>query len=611
MLFSTFATHLQRIEATTKRLEMTQLLATLFRELEESEVSAACYLLQGRLVPLYESLEFQLSIKMMVRALARVDSQGGEQQSLLGDDPVPRDAQKEREITELYKKVGDLGSVAEQLGANIGSLMGHSLTILQVFQQLQAIATLQGKGSQEMKLAHTIELLRQLDAGSRKYVIRIIVSNMRLGFSDMTMIDALSWALSGDKSQSTQIEDAYQRRADIGHIASVVLGEGVAALEKVQVQVGTPVIPALCQRLNSAQEIIEKMGNVFAEPKYDGTRVQIHVRKTPSASPATLSKSPQLDGATVPQPLSTPLIRTFTRNMEESSHMFPELLSAVKDVDCDSCILDAEAIGYDPLTGKLLPFQQTIQRKRKHGVAETAEKIPLRFFVFDILEKNGHSKITLPLRERKQLLSQLFIDTKVFIQAPYIETDDPLVLHQFHEEQLGLGLEGAVIKKVDGEYQSGRKSFNWVKIKEAEGNRGKLSDTVDGIVMGYFYPTGARVAYGVGSLLVGVPDPQGNIVTISKVGSGLSEENSKQFLEIMTPLIVKEKPTPYQIKKELTPDVYIHPQLVIEIAADEVTTSKLHTAGKALRFPRFVRFREDKSWQQATSLEEIQSLEAL
>ncbi len=576
MKFSEFAVFLQKIEATPKRLEMTKTLAVVFQELDQEEIQSACYLLQGKVVPVYIAQEFQMSTKMMLRVLDQIQSSKTNELELDGDAKLS-------DLSERYKKVGDIGVFAEEILSTLPAVT-TSLSVLEIFTQLVQITKEGGAGSQARKIELTVQLFQSIDALSARYISRMIVGNMRLGFSDMTMIDALSWSLVGDKSLSSQIELAYQKQADIGVIAKELRSKGIGGLDHISVRVGTPVIPALCQRLNTAQEIIEKMSTVYAEPKYDGTRVQIHFKR-------------QSNGSSI--------IRTYTRNLEESSHMFPELQELEKILTCDSCILDSEAIGYDPKTDSLLPFQQTIQRKRKHGVEETAKSIPLRFFIFDVLAVNDESCLDLPLLERKLKLKQLFTSDQTFVHSPYIETSDPVTLHNYHEQQLLEGLEGVVIKKVDAVYQSGRKGYSWVKIKEAEGVRGKLSDTVDAVVMGYFYGSGKRTQFGMGAALVGVLNEQGEIVTISKVGSGFTEATTQEFVQRVKDLVREEKPSVYQVNKLLLPDVWVDPGLVIEIAADELTQSPSHTSGVALRFPRIIRFRDDKKWDQATTLEEL------
>lgn len=333
--------------------------------------------------------------------------------------------------------------------------------------------------------------------------------------------------------------------------------------------------------------------HVIAEPKYDGLRAQIHIHKTKSISAAEEVH-----------------VKTFTRNLEDNSAMFPELLTVLETLNCESCILDAEAIGYNPETGQLLPFQMTITRKRKHDIEQTATDVPLKFFVFDVLSLDGKSLIQEKLRSRKELLNNLFDDNEVFLKAPYIETSDPEELRAFHEAQLAEGLEGAVIKQVDSVYQSGRKGWSWVKIKEEEGTRGKLKDTLDCVVMGYYAGRGKRTAFGIGAFLVGVLAEDESLKTIAKIGTGLSDEQFAELKQRCQPLVTPDMPEIYEVEKSLIPDVWVNPGVVVEIAADEITKSPVHSAKVALRFPRLVKFRDDKNWQQATTTSELQSIQS-
>jgi len=357
--------------------------------------------------------------------------------------------------------------------------------------------------------------------------------------------------------------------------------------EKYEVAVGIPVISALCQRLNTAHEIIEKMTEVIAEPKYDGLRVQIHY-----------SKKGFEDGSHV---------RAFTRNLDEITLQFPELLKIGSQLKTNECILDSEAIGYDPKTDKLLPFQETVTRKRKHGIGEASKKVPIRFYIFDVLSSGGKSLITKPLRERKDVLKGILEQNRTFKITNYITTNDPKTLHKFHELKLHEGLEGAVIKQIDSHYQSGRKGWAWVKIKESEGSSGKLKDTLDLVVMGYYFGRGKRSKFGVGAFLVGVIDQNQEVKTITKIGTGLTDDQFKELKKRVDKLEVKTKPAQYEVGKLLIPDVWMKPELVVEIAADEITKSPSHTAGVALRFPRLVKFRDDKNWTDATSIKELKN----
>jgi DNA ligase-1 len=292
--------------------------------------------------------------------------------------------------------------------------------------------------------------------------------------------------------------------------------------------------------------------------------------------------------------------------LDETSHQFPELERALEKLNCETCILDGEVVGVDKHTGSIVAFQQTSTRRRKHGVADKAEELPVRFYLFDALEKNGRSLIDVPLHQRKEILQKIVgDDTNTFTTAPFIVTSDPKKLHDYHVEQLALGLEGAVIKQYDSVYKSGRKGWRWVKIKEDEGTSGKLSDTLDCIVLGYYRGRGKRAVFGLGAFLVGLLGKDEQILTIAKIGTGLTDEQFRELKQRLDKHEVKTKPTRYAVHKNLIPDVWVDPSLVVEIAADEITRSPVHSAGKALRFPRLIKFRDDKNWQDATTIKEL------
>ena len=462
----------------------------------------------------------------------------------------------------------------------------------EVYQILKKIALASGPGSQEEKLNLLVSLWQNLDQESIKGVTRIVLGKLRLGFSLMTIIDSLSWVGTGSKSESSALEEIYQQKADIGLLTQSYLSllnltsqERLAQLKAdYQVQIGIPLVPALCQRLNSSNEIIEKMSAVIAEPKYDGMRVQIHIQKGPLGVK----------------------VKAFTRSLDDVSAMFPELLTLSEHLDLKSAIFDSEAIGFDKNDGRLLPFQATMTRRRKHEIKAKSQELPMKFFIFDILYLDGQSLINLPLLARKELLSKkVSADTPTAIIAPYIQTTDPQVLHHYHQQQLNQGLEGMVAKQINSFYQSGRKGFNWVKIKEEEGRRGKLNDTLDLVVMGYYFGKGKRHQFGLGAFLVGLPGPEGKILSLTKIGTGLSDEQFRQLYQKSQPLISQTKPASYQVNKIIFPDVWLEPNIIAEIAADEITKSSFHTSGYGLRFPRLIRWREDKNLAQATDLKQL------
>lgn len=579
---------LEPLEKTSKKLEQTKILADFFRSVSPDEVAPFLYLTLGQTGPVYANKQYNFGLEFMLYALTLVEGQGSQRTDLFGQSVGLRDEDAKAQMKKRFKRLGDIGFLAEEVVRGARSKRSD-ISVEELFGRLVAITDIGGVGSQDEKIRTVAALLSELDPLSARFVARMIMGHVRLGFSDKTILDALSWYMKGDKSIRKDLDDVYQRHPDIGEIAAQVLRGGLEGAQKLDAELNIPILAALCDRLRSADEVIEKMGEVIVEPKYDGVRFQIH-----------------WDGR-------KKTLHTFTRNLEENTAIFPELPKLLQELPVESVIFDGEAVGYNPETGELTAFQETIKRKRKHGIEAMASAIPLRFFVFDILFLDGKSLLRTPLSQRRELLENLFVSARGNLApAPYLRTNNPAQLREFHTKQLGKGLEGVVVKRVDGPYLPGRQAFNWVKMKEAEGTTAKLSDTIDAVVLGTYAGRGKRTAFGVGAFLIGVLDPQRDaLVTIAKIGTGLTDE---QFRELKTRANELKKHTgkesPYQIEipEHLVPDEVLPPQLVVEVAADEITKSPVHTAGVALRFPRLVRFRDDKGVGDITTTDELKKI---
>ena len=566
MLFKDFAGYLEKLEKISSRLEITKVLAEMIEKMSVDETDKGIYLTLGQLGPDFDNKEFNMAIKMVLRSV------------------VEGTGVSAKEIERKYKDKGDVGLVVEELDFKRNTAVKYSVN--EIFEKLKIMADEGGGGSQERKVARLSELLLTASNLERKYIARMVIGKLRLGFSEKTIFDALSQMNSGGKTLRKELDKVFQIYPDPGYITKVVKERGMSGLKNVKVKTGVPVVPALCQRLDNYQEIVEKMGVVAVERKYDGTRVQIHFNNKKNE------------------------IRTYTRNLEESSPMFPELQHMKEWIKADEVILDCEAVGYDRKTNKVLPFQITITRKRKHDVAETAKSIPLRFFVFDILSLNGVSLIDKPYFERRKSLAEIIKNNATIVTDEYYKTDDPTEVQKMHDKFLKEGFEGAVIKMWNGEYLPGRQGWNWVKIKEAEGTSGKLSDTLDLIILGYYLGRGKRAGFGIGAFLVGLRKGE-SWVSIAKVGTGLTDEEFRELKKNLDRLEMKEKPSNYQVTGALVPDVWVEPSVVVEVAADEITKSPNHAGGVALRFPRLIRFREDKGPKQATTWKEVEEIAKL
>jgi DNA ligase 1 len=571
LTFAALAAQLQRIERTSSRRQLIDLMSDLFGQADAEEVAILAYLLQGRVAPLYEPVEFGLGEKSVLASLA----------SAYGVDRA--------EVQALYGRLGDLGRVAEKLAGQHPppEAVEKPPSVAEVFEDLRRIAGLSGSQSVARKMEALVGLLRRLDPAGAKHLVRIPLGTSRLGVGDATILAALARARLGSDKLRPPLEEAYNRTSDLGLIGKTLWHGGLEAVQALPVQVGRPIRPELAERLPSAQAILDRFGGrAHAQRKFDGIRVQIHLDRDQPAERQ---------------------VRLFSRNLEDLTHAFPEVVQGTLDqVRARSAILDSEALAYNPLTEEFLPFQETTRRRRKHEIAATQADLPLKAMVFDIMYRDGEPLLDRPLLERLEALRGMVRGEKVLQAMPGEVVTDADRLQLVFEDSLSHGLEGLVAKRVDSTYQAGARNFNWVKLKKHSG--GALQDTVDTVLLGYFLGRGKRSELGVGALLVGVYDTETDtFVTVSKVGTGLSDAQWAQLRARADGLRVDSQPA--RVRATLVPSVWLEPALVVEVLADEITRSPAHTAGYALRFPRFVRLREsDKRPEDATTLKEIEEL---
>ena len=569
MNFKTVSQAFEKIDSLSGRLQITEILADLLKQASSEESRQLCYLSLGCLNPPHIGTQFAIAQKSMIKIVARV----------VGIT--------DQEVEEQVRELGDVGSVLEKYSWQASK----ELSIKDVYESLLEIEKIHGTGSQEEKALKVYELVHELDPLSAKFVIRIILGKLRLGFSDMTLVDALSWMEVGDKSIRKALEHAYNICADIGLIAHKLKTDGIDSIEDMGIHVGVPIRPAAADRLPSAQAIVDKLGPCVVQPKLDGFRLQVHVDLTQEE----------------------PLIRFFSRNLIDMSSMFPEFVAACKKLPIETIILDAEAIVYDPNTGMFLSFQETVKRKRKHGIDAAASELPLQLNIFDIMYLNGKSLLDDIQVERRNALKNA-LDSSV--DQTIIIIDEKKVftgkeLEDYFIREIAAGLEGVVVKRPDSLYKAGKRSSNWIKLKYQATE--KLNDTLDVVILGYYPGRGRRAKFGIGAFLVGIHNEQTDkFETVAKIGTGLSDAAWVDLKERCDKLAVKEQPKNVSCPKELAPLIWVSPELVCEVLADEITLSPLHAAGKtdddlgfAFRFPRFVNYRPDKAAYQTTSLDEL------
>lgn len=573
MKFSTVAQAFLALDKESSRTAMTETLAALLQQATPKEAQHISYLTLGTLYAPYEGSQFNLAEKSMLKVVAQIQ----------GVDLA--------EFTSFVKSQGDIGKA---LLAMPWTYQDQGLSLEEVYEQLEKLGSISGTGSQEEKGIALIHLLTQVDAVSASFIIRIVIGTMRLGFSDMTLLDALSWMTTGDKSLKKSLEHAYNLCADIGLIAYTLKKDGIEVVAAMEPKLGIPIRLAAAERAESPQGIIERLGTCAAQPKLDGFRLQIHIKK---------------EGAHTK-------MWFFSRNLLDMSPMFPDLTRALESVQADSLIIEGEAIVYDEESGRFLPFQETVKRKRKHGIEEVAESLPLRLYLFDMLYLNGQTLIERTHEQRRALLIDLFGsmggDTVQVIEEKICHTSQEL--SAYFNEQITHGLEGLVVKRLDAPYQAGKRNFNWIKLKRH--HQGELSDTLDAVILGYYSGRGKRGAFGIGAFLVGVYNEDADCYeTIAKVGTGLTDAEWIDLKERCDRYRVPTQPAQVRCAQSLAPDVWVSPTLVAVILADEITQSPLHTAGAAesnlglaLRFPRFMGFALDKKPEQATTVKECRRL---
>lgn len=571
MNFIEIARAFASIEQVSGRLEITRLLAELLGAATFKEAGIICYFSLGTLNSPYIGTQFNLARKSLEVVVAQLLDVS------------------EKEVSHQLKTLGDLGSVVAQ-----GTWKGKTVSVEKVYDKLKEIEAFSGAGSLEKKQSELVVFLKTVDPLCAKYIVRIIEGTLRLGFSDMTILDALSWMQAGDKSLRKDIEDAYNRCADIGLIAQVLKQDGIEAIKKMHVKVGIPIRPAAAERLPTAADIVEKLGPCIAQPKLDGFRIQIHLDKTGKE----------------------PVVRFFSRHLTDMSAMFPDLTQAVAKLDVKSMICEGEAIVFDPATGTFLPFQATVKRKRKHGIEQAVSEYPLKVYLFDLLYFDGKEFLDNTHTQRRAQLVEITDtyqgDVVKLIEEKKITTAKEL--EEYFVENIAAGLEGLVVKKSQSIYQPGKRNFNWIKLKRQE--EGHLEDTLDCVILGYYFGRGKRADFGIGAFLVGVYNKDRDLFqTIAKVGTGLKDDEWKELKKKCDALKSSSKPNNVVCAKELFPDVWVYPEIVTLIRADEITLSPVHTTGKtekalgyALRFPRFMGYRTDKSANEATMVSEIRRL---
>lgn len=580
MQFGDLAEVFDRLEKTSSRLEMTDILAEFFRNVKPEEIRKTIYLSVGRLHPDFVPLELGMADKLVLKAIASVSGRRSE------------------EVEDLWTKTGDPGEVAEMLIAKKKqmTLFSEPLSFQNVIEGLTAIENASGKDSQDKKMKLLARMLHDSSPLEARYLCRIVTGRMRVGAGTMTAMDALASAFAS-KEDRPDIERAFNITCDMGLVAETLASGGLDAVKGIEVSVGNPVKVMLAERLRSLPEIMERLGGKCAfEYKYDGIRVQAHIKKGPGG-----------------------FIKLFSRRLEDLTSNFPDIGEALlRQLKGREAIVEGECVAYDPDTGTLQPFQNVTHRRKKHGMEKAVEDIPVRIFLFDMLYYDGEDYTLKPYSFRRMRLESSFKDDDSerydrigYTSRAIIDSDEKA--QEFFDGAIAARCEGIMAKSLseDSVYRAGSRGFLWIKYKKDYTQA--LVDSFDLTVVGAFYGMGKRAGK-YGALLMAAYDPDtGRFGTACKLGTGFDDA----FLDAMPGLLEKYKceTKPASLDAEMVPDVWFIPGVVLEVTAADISLSPIHTiaygtvkedAGLGLRFPRFTgRVRDDKTPEQCTTASEI------
>ena len=575
MKYSLVAEYFDKLEATSGRLQMTEILSSLFRDTPKSDLPILAYLMQGKLRPDYEGVELGIAEKLALRALATASAKTAQQ------------------VKDAYIKAGDIGSAAQALlegGAGRerqGSLVSEPLTLGRVYDSLLSIAKTSGGGSIESKLRELVSLLNDATPVEAKYILRTAMGVLRLGVADYTILDGAAVGILGDKSHRKLLERAYNVTSDLGFVIGVAAEEGLAGVEKIHLEVGKPIRPMLAERLKTAQAIIDQIGKpVAVEYKLDGERLQMHK-----------------DGDRV---------ELFSRRLERITSNYPDAVRYVRSyVKSRRAILEGEVVAINANTGEYLPFQELMHRRRKHGIEEMMKQYPVSVNFFDALYVDGKDITGLPYLKRRSQLERV-VEVSEFtrpVPSKMVETADEM--EKFMELAISEGCEGIMAKKPDGTYHAGAREFGWIKLKREYNS--ELTDTIDLVIVGGFHGRGSRAGVYGAYLLAAYDSKRKTFPTVTKIGTGFSEADLERFPKLLKQYESSVKPP--DVESNLIPDVWYRPKVVIETIASELTLSPIYAAamdavrpgsGLALRFPKFTgKVRDEKGPEDATTVKEL------
>ena len=556
MKYAELAGLYEKLENTSSKLAKRDAIADFLRKVPTDLIPGVTTLMTGKVFPAWSEEELGVANQLMIRAIARS----------VGTKPS--------DVSSKFRETGDLGLTAEQFAQEKKqrTLLKKELTIKHTFETMQSIARQSGPGSQDRKMNLIVALLSHAKPKEARYIVRTILQTLRVGVAEGIVRDAIAVAFKVDPKL---VEAAWFLRPDYGEVARIAKESGESGLRAAKAKVGMPIIPLLAEKAPSLEAAMKAYENFVIEYKYDGMRIQIHKKDN--------------------------RVALFTRRLENVTNAFPDIVKLCKKaIKENRVIMEGEAIGLNPKTGRPMPFQMLSTRiKRKHDIEKAVRQIPVQVNLFDILYLNGKTLFDMALRDRFEILKKSFVPEPGIKLVDRLLTEDPKKAEEFYRKALSDGQEGVMVKNLDALYVSGRRvAGGWLKVKP-------VMETLDLAIIGAAWGTGKRTGQ-LGSYILGCRDPTtGDFLECGMLGTGIKEKKTKPgdiTLEDMTrmlrPNIISEKGGRVRIK----------PKIIIEVAYEEIQKSPTYSSGWALRFPRLIRLRPEKGIGDADSVQRIKHL---
>lgn len=566
----------EKMEKTRSRIELTDYLVELFCNTPTEIIDKVIYLIQGKLGPDHESSELGIADKIVIKTLSH-----SSQVSV-------------NKIVKEYNSIGDLGEVAYKFltERTQDTLFAEALTVERVFSTLLKIARTSGTGSLDVKIRLVNSLINNSTRLESKFIVKLILGNLRLGIANFTLLDALTLAFTEDKKNRVVLERAFNVSSDLGKIATTLANGSLSEVQSISISLFTPVRPMLAERAVDSLEALKKLdGFGLAEFKIDGERIQFHKQDEK--------------------------VELFTRSLENVSSNFPDMINIIKQLSPREMIVEGEIVAINPNTLRYLPFQNLMRRRRKYKIQEAVEAFPVMLNLFDLLFIDGTDTTNLPFIDRRRLLKLSLKGNKsnrikLIEQTPVSSKED---IDAFMFKALENGCEGLMLKNPKTEYRAGARGWAWIKLKKEYS--GNVIDSMDLVVLGALHGKGRRVGK-YGALLLGAYDKADDtFYSIGKVGTGFTDEVLSVISDRLSKIVIQEK-SPRVETGSLIMDVWFEPKVVLEIISPEITLSPVYTAAKnavnrgnglALRFPKFSgKIREDKLPEDSTTIEEVLEL---